>query len=233
MRHDIEHLKKIQDLDSEIYSSRELIEEIPAELSKLDQAAELERKALIHLEEELKAIQLQQKQKEADLQDKEANIRKYDAQLSQVKTNKEYASLQSEIRSLKADNSLLEESIIEFFDRVDECQTKLKAEKLRLQEVEQETKKKKAVFEQKTAEAKQKIEDLTKQKAELAKEVDPEVAVLYEKIVQNKHGLALAKAEGEACSACHMRLRPQQMNEIKMESKVILCEQCSRILYMD
>jgi len=30
---------------------------------------------------------------------------------------------------------------------------------------------------------------------------------------------------------CHMRVRPQMLNEIRDKTKVILCEACGRILY--
>jgi predicted nucleic acid-binding Zn-ribbon protein len=30
---------------------------------------------------------------------------------------------------------------------------------------------------------------------------------------------------------CHMRVRPQMLNEIRDKVKVILCENCGRILY--
>ena len=231
VKSEIEILKQIQSLDSENYACLELIEEIPNEINEIDRSIESEKKTLHSIEEELRSIQLRQKEKEAELQDKESAIKKYEAQLAQVKTNKEYSSLQAEIRTLQADNSLLEESIIKFFDQVDECQGKLKAEQLHVQEVEKTGKVKKTVLEQKINEAKQKIGILTQQKQELIKKVNPEIASLYERIVKNKRGLALVKVDGEVCSACQMRLRPQQINEIAMAEEIILCEQCSRILY--
>ncbi len=233
MKKDIEHLKKIQDLDSEIYGCRQLMSQAPEEMQRLDAQVESERKTLRAVEEELRAVQLKQKDKEANLADKETNIKKYEAQLAQVKTNKEYASLQSEIRSLKADNSLLEEGIIELFDQIDKCQLKLKEEQAKIAAVEKEAREKKAALEAKVGEVEKKIGGLAAQKKELVKEVNPETASLYEKIVVNKRGLALVKIDGEVCSACQMRLRPQQINEIQMGEHVVLCEQCSRILYIE
>lgn len=233
MKNDIERLKQAQVLDSEIYGAKQLLDEIPLRLRELDQAVESEKKKLLSFEEELRSIQLQQKQKEADLQDRESKIKKYEIQLDQVKTNKEYSALQTEIRSLKADNSLLEEGIIELFDRVDSCQAKLKTEKERLAGVDTEAKAKRSTLEQQAKEAEKRICELSAKRKELIEGVDSEIASLYEKIVKSKRGLALTRIDGEVCSACHVQLRPQQINEIRMGEKVVLCEQCSRILYCE
>ncbi|MBI4387685.1 MAG: hypothetical protein HY582_01415 [Candidatus Omnitrophica bacterium] len=233
MKNDLELLKQIQDLDREIYASRQMTEALPGEIRELDQALEVERATLHALEEELKVVQLKQKEKEAALQDKEATIKKYEVQLDQVKTNKEYAALQSEIRSIKADNSLLEEGIIGLFDEVDQCQERLKTERSRLSEIEKSTQEKKAALEQEAKDMKQKSEALVQKKKELIKSVNPEIANLYERIVSSKRGIALSHVEGEVCSACQVRLRPQQLNELQIGETIVLCEQCSRILYHD
>ena len=233
IREDIELLKKAQALDKEIYDSRQLIEDAPHEIKVLENEVESERKALKAAEEALRTAQLRQKEKEASLEDKETAIRKFEGQLAQVKTNKEYALLQSEIRSLKADNSLLEESIIELLDRIDECQATVTTEQARMAAIETEAKQKKSSLEAKAKEAERKIQELSKTNEEWMKNVDPELASLYERVVRNKRGLALATIDGEVCSACQMHLRPQQINEIRLAERIAMCEQCSRILYSD
>ena len=231
LKKDIEALEKIQDLDREIYQSRELIREIPVELRELDRALEEERRTLKAIEEDLKSLQLKQKQKEANLQDKEASIQKLESQLAQVKTNKEYAALQSEIRSAKADNSLLEEDIIRLIDGVEECQARLADERKRLAEIEKESNLNKSVFTEKLKVLERRVDELTAQKKAMFKDINPDIGDLYERIVQNRQGIGLVKVDGEVCPACQMQLRPQQINELQLADKIVICEQCSRILY--
>ena len=106
----IDTLKKVQEIDREIYQCQQKLKEIPEERARVKREFELEKNRLMGLETAHKNLQLKQKQKEGELAQKEANIKKLDGQLSQVKTNKEYSALQQEIASLKADNSLLERS---------------------------------------------------------------------------------------------------------------------------
>jgi len=233
MKADLQLLKEIQSLDREIYASEEWFRQLPEAVQEIDRAISGERQALSKAEEELKESQLLQKRSESELQDKEAGIRKYEIQLDQVKTNKEYSALQNEIRSMKADASLLEEKIIELLDRVEASQQKVKEEKLRMQEIEKQGAEKKAALEGEEKERRSALEQLVEKKKSLIKNVTPEVASLYERIVKNKKGLALVLIDGETCSACQMRLRPQQLNEIKRREQVVLCEQCQRILYSE
>ena len=233
MKNDLELLKQIQELDKEIYASREMAQEAPERIRELDQKLESERKTLRAIEEELRAVQMKQKEKEAALQDKESTVKKYELQLDQVKTNKEYTALQSEIRSIKADNSLLEEAIIKLFDQVDERQERLKVERNRLAEVEKSTEEEKAALVHKAKEMERRSEEFSQKKKELIKSVDPEVASLYERIVRSKRGIGLSRVDGEVCSACQVQLRPQQINELQMGERIVLCEQCSRILYFE
>ncbi len=231
MDHDLQILQEVQEWDREIYLLRSTLEEIPLELSGVNQAVEKERESLRKLQEEVKGFQLKQKEKEVELATKEENIKKHDAQLAQVKTNKEYASLQIEIKSLKADNSLLEETIINLIDQVEAVQKNIEGQKKNLAAAEAILNQKKQELEEKSKVAREKIEILSSQKKEKIKEVNPEIASLYEQIVTKKHGLALVKVEGEVCPACQIQLRPQVVNEAKLKEKIILCDNCSRILY--
>ena len=121
---DLRILQEVQEYDREIYLLQETLEEIPSELAEVTAKLETEKNRLKTFQDELKGAQLKQKQKEGEHATKEENIKKYETQLTQVKTNKEYSSLQGEMTSLKADNSLLEEAIINLIDQAEAVQKK-------------------------------------------------------------------------------------------------------------
>ena len=233
MEQDLKVLQEIQEWDKEIYSLLGISEEIPQAFAEVNREVEAERALLRSLQEGMKSVQLKQKEKEGQLAAKEENVKKYQTQLTQIKTNKEYSSLQSEINSLKADNSILEEEIIQLIDQVEALQKKVDEQKKKVESNEVRLKEKQKEFEEKSNELRLRIETLKTQKREKMKQVNPEFASLYEQIVTKKHGLALVKVEGEVCPACQIQLRPQVVNEIKMKEKIIICDNCSRILYSE
>jgi hypothetical protein len=156
---------------------------------------------------------------------KEMQIKKLDGQLSQVKTNKEYAALQQEIASLKADNSLLEEGIIHIMDEVDAAKEETRKEKEKFASVTKS-------FQDRDNEMAGQEKTLQEREESVAG-LPPELGELYNRISLKKQGLALAVVNGEVCAACQMKLRPQLINEIRLGEQIIVCENCSRILYFE
>ena len=229
----LEILKQAQEIDREIFGFRHELAAIPETLNELTQEFEQEKSALARLEVQLKEAQLRQKQKEGELNEKEVLIRKYDAQLSQVKTNKEYSALQKEIVSLKADSSMIEDGVLALLDEVEAVQQKLREEKGRLIQVEKESQKKKEELTARAEALKGELVLSEKKRAEVVQQVPPETRELYEKIIEKKQGLALVQAAGEACGACRMDMRPQLLNELKLKETLVVCENCSRIVYAD
>ena len=55
----------------------------------------------------------------------------------------------------------------------------------------------------------------------------------YEKVLTGRDGVALAAVKGKSCQGCFMNLPPQVINEIKMKDKMITCDSCARILYIE
>ena len=224
-------LKQAQVLDKEIYDLNALVESVPREIKALNDEFNEQKATLDRLSQELRAIQLRQKELDNDLKTREGNISKLDAQCAQVKTNKEYAALQQEIKSFKADVSMVEEKIILIFDEIDAHQAKVNIEKERLKKEEIEvTKRKKELEDTKVASA-QRVKDLVNQRTEILRQIDREVVAQYENIVKHKQGLALSPVQDENCGVCQMTIRPQVQNEVKLGDRMVFCESCGRILY--
>ena len=63
--------------------------------------------------------------------------------------------------------------------------------------------------------------------------IDADVLATYEKIRKNRGKAALAKITGNICGECHLHLRPQIISETTMRKRLVLCENCTRILYIE
>ena len=61
--------------------------------------------------------------------------------------------------------------------------------------------------------------------------IKPQVYSIYERIRKKWHGIAIAEAVGERCSACQISLRPQFFQDLKKGDQLMFCESCGRILY--
>ena len=227
----INALIKIQSIDAEIYKLQEEKASKPAQKQSLKEEFSRKSEILKDKENEIKALQLKRKEHEIDLETKEKEIKKYQTQLLQIKTNKEYSSLQKEIEGLKADNSVLEDDILGLMDKIDKNKAEITEEKENLSAEEKKLKEEIAKIDQEIKDIDEKISSLNKERNTLSADVDKRLFAQYERILKAKSGLALVAVVGESCGGCHRVLPPQVINEARMKDKIIVCEFCARLLY--
>ena len=226
-------LVQLQDLDAKIYALAKQKEQFPIEIAKSQKSFEDKKLTLNGLEEKSKNLALKRKEREVDLASKEENIKKFNVQLASLKTNKEYHAMQSQIAGLKADNSLIEEDILKMMEEQDKSKVEIAAEKVRLSEEEKKFLEEKKKAEAGIKEIERAVNDLTAKRGHIIPSVDKHILTAYERILKGKEGLALVKIKDYSCQGCFMAVTPQVVNEIKMLEKIIICESCARILYIE
>ena len=233
IRDQIQKLVELQTIDYEIYSFRRELNEKPALIAQLQEKFESKKNALKKLEEKSKAIQLDRKGQELELQGKEAEITKANSQLSQLKTNKEYQAKLLEIEHIKADKSILEEKILLLFDEGDSVNSLIEKEKRHLAEEEKTFSAQKKEIEDSISQIQDRLKVLESQRKQINVYVNPAYLSRYERILENKNGLALVAVKNHACGGCFMNVPEQVINEIKMHDRFVFCEMCARILYLE
>ena len=226
-------LIELQKLDGEIYRLKLDLNAQPARSARLKEEHARQSEGLKAAEASTKSIELKRNQMETDLAGKEQQVKKLQTQLYQLKTNKEYSAMQLEIEGLKADKSVLEEEILKLMEEIDRSKGQSASERERLKAQEGELNGRLAQIEQESQKSKASIERLRSARAELLPKVDPRVLSQYERILDRKEGLALVPIRGDACAGCHMVLPPQAINEVQIGSRLIPCESCARILYIE
>ncbi|MDD4955728.1 MAG: C4-type zinc ribbon domain-containing protein [Candidatus Omnitrophica bacterium] len=235
LKDEIYKLVQLQNVDSQIYHLKSKKEtEIPAALETLKNEFESRKKDFEVFSEKLKQLQVKKKEKELDLATKEENVKKSQGQLFQLKSNKEYHAKLTEIASLKADVSLLEEDVLKALDEIETADKKAKEEKEALAEEEKKYKETEAKLKSELADIDAKIKSLEENKVSVAKDIDKNVLNKYERLIKTRYGRAMAPVDAstENCGACNMKVTAQKINEIKMYDQLVFCESCVRILYL-
>ncbi len=230
-KQDLQILKDLQVLDKQIYDFSQELMQVPVQQKVYEQEFESVKKNFQALEDKLKQAKLKQKEKELDLGQKEEQILKRQGQLNLVKTNEEYSAIRMEIANMKADNSVLEEAILLLMDEVEVETKQVNAGKETMKLEEKKLADRKTELVQREKECRFQIDDLKSKRKAFISQVNAETASFYERILAKKSGMALARIDSENCSSCQMKLRAQVLNEVKLQEKIVLCENCTRILY--
>jgi uncharacterized protein len=228
---DFELIIELQRLDSELREASLVLEGIPRLVQDVDKRIQATTKLVADAKDKMAHNQKKRRDLENDVKDMKGQIGKYKRQLNEVKTNKEYTALLHEIEETQHKIDTLEEAIIAEMLAADDVEEEIKAALHKQGAEEDVLKKEKIVLDEKMKETEARFAALAKEREALLPRVPREQLRLYEAIYQKKGGTALSPVTGDFCAMCHMRVRPQMLNEIRDKTKVILCEACGRILY--
>jgi len=233
VKEQIKKLVDLQKIDSDIYAIKKILEEKPVLLEELKEDFESEKEFFKELQGKLQRIQLDRKDQELQLQGKEDEIAKANAQLLQIKTNKEYTAKITEIERIKADKSLIEEKVLISYDESDSISEEVKKEEVKISEKEKIFLAKKKEIESEVFKLEERIKIFQEQRKGILPAVNPTYLNRYERLLNNKGGLAIVPIYSNSCGGCYMNLAPQIINEIKLSDEMVECEMCSRLLYLD
>jgi hypothetical protein len=228
----ITSLVKLQKV--EIETSR-----IKKQLSTVDQRIEVLDKKLLDfnqtIEEQRSLInELNEKYRtyESDLQMHLDRIKKSEAKLSAVKTNKEYQSSLKEIDDLENINSKIEDDMIEFLDRIEEAENVLKAKTTEFSELETQMKTEKEIIQKEAEEGRHRLGNLDAEWETVTGDIEAEVLATYNQIKENQaYKIGIVAVKDAVCQGCHMNIPPQMYNELQRGDSLKRCPLCERIIY--
>jgi predicted nucleic acid-binding Zn-ribbon protein len=228
---DFEKLIQLQQLDMEIRQFSLFLESIPPQIENIDLKIAESILIAAAARERMTGSQKKRRELESEVKDIKAHIGKYKRQLNEVKTNKEYTALLKEIEESEKRVDRLEEVFIAEMLLEDDIQKDIKEANQKLAETQETLSREKEAIFQKKKQAEDKIQLLNRRKADLLPTIPAAQVDLFVNISRKKGGLVLSPVRDDFCDLCHVRIRPQVLNELLSTRKLILCENCGRILF--
>ena len=232
MSPELEHLIRLQQLDTTLEEARRTIAAHPqrlaeadARLSEAQQRVDAARQCLKDNHEARRALE-----KEAAVF--QGRVAKFKDQLSEVKTNKEYQAVQHEIAAAQGDLGAVEEKELERMLEADVMTAEIKQAEAVLKAQQTEIDAEKAALARELDEVERTLADASGQRATLLVDMEARLVSLFEQVAKARKGVAICHATRDGlCSVCHVRLRPQVFQLVRQNDSIIQCDHCQRILY--
>ncbi len=228
---DLQSLIQVQELDLAAERMRRRIADLPAALAALDERVAQLTSVVATIKERMAESQAARREIEKDLAVVQGRLSKYKDQLMEVKTNKEYHAMQTEIGTAE---QLVRKQEDRLLDRMEEAEThaaELKAAESALKAGQSEaTRERQQLGTEQTA-IERELEKTSTERVRLAAGIGAAALSLFDHVSKHRKGLALSEARDGHCTQCHVRLRPQVYNDVRRNDSLIQCESCSRILY--
>ena len=136
MEEQLRTLVQMQKLDDRIGALRVLQKELPQQLNEIIGHVDQATANLLACETERAELAKKQRSLESDIKQHQEQIKKYSNQLSEIKTNKEYKALNSEIAFLKEKISEQESHQLELMDAENQAAARVNEAKQELDKAE-------------------------------------------------------------------------------------------------
>ena len=233
LRAQLSSLIKLQEIDTEIYRLSFEKSSKPVEVKALEDSFESKKAYMAELEKKSLDFAKQKKDKELELGSKEESTLKLQGQLYSLKTNKEYQTMLQQIQDSKADSSIIEDRILEILEEMDKLKVRVDEERLKIKDEERLFLSEKNKVEIRIKEIEERLSQLEAQRKLAVVNIEPKILSQYERILASRDGLAIVTVKGNSCGGCNMFVPPQVINLIKMYERIITCETCNRMLYIN
>jgi predicted nucleic acid-binding Zn-ribbon protein len=225
-------LRELQDVDLQLKAIEADKERYPAEMKELDEKLASEKEVFQRKKESIELLEKERRQKEGDLELEQERIKRAQSKLYDVKTNKEYQALLTEIETLKEINSQREIEILEIMDEIDDLKREYAIVERELLEMEQKIGAERKRLEESLGRVDGALASKRRKRTMITKKLSTELIGLYETL-KEKRRTAVVPARFGACQGCNVKIPPQMFNEVQRSEAIIVCPSCNRVLYWE
>jgi len=227
----LRHLVHLQEFHSRISELQGKVEHAPAQIAELDAALDGETSEVSSAQQRIEDAVKERRALEHDVEALRGKLSHYKDQLMSVKTNTEYQAMLHEIGFVESQIGEKEDRILECMLEADELESSLSEAKSSLEEKRRSIEGQKKEIQEFVTNSQRELEQLRDEMGQLENSLPAGFLERYRRIAAVRGGVALAAVSNSSCEACHVRLRPQLVAEIRTNREIIVCENCNRILY--
>ena len=231
MSEELQTLIQLQQLDSRIVDLQQRVLAVPDEIESQAESLKLSQDAVEKLREQADGKARAQRRLEGEVELLQQQLSRYQDQLMDVKTNREYRAMQHEIAGVRARISSKEDEILEIMLALDELDDQTREARRVAEERASEVSSRQKELETFAARSETNMAGFEQERYRLERDLPESLLKQYRKLASVNNGQALAEVTGQSCQACNVKLRPQLFTEVKTGLKIFTCETCSRFLY--
>jgi predicted nucleic acid-binding Zn-ribbon protein len=227
---DMEMLWKLQNIDYDLGELERSKDYLPEMINNLEKEMEETGRVLQTLEQEINEQTLLHGRLDLELATLNQELAKFQKQMKEIKTNKEYDALTTEIANRKLGISANEEEILKVLTRMDDLKEKIKQYKQKLEEVGKNNSAQLVDLRDRLSSIEDKVKIKEGDRKNITVRIDKKFLAIYERVRKGRGNQVLVTIRKRACGACHKSVPPQIIQEIRKGEKMYACDNCGRIL---
>jgi len=228
---DLERLIQLQDVESRAAVASKAIAEAPGRIAALDALLQSATTALAAAKQSLADNQTKRRSIDNDLTAAQQRVDKYKEQIMAVKTNEQLHAMQHQMKAVADEVGQHEERVLVNMLAADEFNASIKKAEAALKAAQAKVAAERSAIEADTKVQQAAVTELSAARDKIVASMDNKGAIETFQRIAKVRGTAVARAEGERCTICQVRLRPAVFAEVRKNESLVQCDSCNRILY--
>ena len=231
MHAELEQLLVLQDRQQKIKQIETEIKTLPLQKNNLEAQLVASAASVEALKQKARQVEIDRKKLELDVGTRTESITRLKTQQYQTRKNDEFQAMGHEIERYENEVRKIEDEELELMEQADKLKAELGADEKRAATTKESISRQMTDLESKSKTLGSRLEDLTRERAELAAKIDEDLLSRFERLFASKGDAVVVALEHEVCTGCHMKVTTATAARVRAGKEIVSCEQCGRILY--
>jgi len=228
---ELEQLLVLQDRQQKIKQIQTEVDTLPLQRKSLEAQLAGSIAGVEALKQKARQVEMDRKKLELDVGTRTETISRLKTQQYQTRKNDEFQAIGHEIERYENEIRKIEDEELELMVEADKLKADLGVEEKKSATVRESVARQTGDLESKSKTLQSHLEELTKERAEIAGKIDEDLLGRFERLFKSKGDAVVVALEHEVCTGCHMKVTTQTAHRAKAGKEIVSCENCGRILY--
>ncbi len=231
MHPELEQLLVLQDRQQKIKQIQTEVDTLPLQRKSLEAQLAGSIAGVEALKQKARQVEMDRKKLELDVGTRTETISRLKTQQYQTRKNDEFQAIGHEIERYENEIRKIEDEELELMVEADKVKADLGVEEKKSTTVKESVARQTADLEAKSKTLQSRLEEVTKERTEIAGKIDEDLLSRFERLFKSKGDAVVVALEHEVCTGCHMKVTTQTAHRAKAGKEIVNCENCGRILY--
>ena len=224
-------LVSLQEIDIRIRELEKDRQQIPSRLKEIETILGGKGSELSEERNQLDEAEMSRRLLEGDLKAEKEKIKKWEARLTEIRSNRDYQALSREIEAARKANLGIEDEILKKMQEIEDLKTSISQKEQDINGLSEGLSAERSELEEKLRSINDKIAGEEQLRAQAKQAVEDRWLRQYDTIRKRRDGVAVVAVLDEHCQGCFMGIPPQLYNIVLKGERIETCPYCHRIVY--